>query len=108
MVYIMVTVWFPANKAKEVGKKVIEAASKYPPDRTLSKTVLQAGLRATKDGIKSYAISEVKEGKYKEAIARTNEEMLFYAEIEGYKYEIQTLMSGVEAMPLIGLKMPEE
>jgi hypothetical protein len=103
----MVTTWFPANKAKEVGKKLIEAASKYPPDRTLTKTVLQAGLRATKDGIKSYDIHEVKEGKYKEAIARISEVMLFYAEIEGYKYEIETLMSGVEAMPLIGLKMPE-
>jgi len=104
----MVTTWFPANKAKEVGKKVIEAASKYPPDRTLTKTVLQAGIRATKEGIKSWAIGEVKEGKYKEALARTNEEMLFYAEIEGYVYEIETLMSGIEAMPLIGLKMPEE
>ena len=66
---------------KEVGKKVIEAASKYPPDRTLLKPVLQAGLRATKDGIKSYVISEVKEGKYKEAIARINKIMLFYAEL---------------------------
>jgi len=108
MVYIMITAWFPANKAKEVGKKVVEAASKYPLDRTLTKTVLQAGLRATKDGIKSTVISEVKEGKYKEAIVRTNEVMLFYAEVEGYKYEIETLISGIEAMPVIGLKMPEE
>ena len=108
MVYIMVTSWFPANKAKEVGKKVIEAASKYPPNRTLTKTVLQAGLRATKEGIKSYVVSEVKEGKYKEALARANETMLFYADIEGYVYEIETLMSGIEAMPVIGLKMPEE
>ncbi len=108
MVYIMVTSWLPANKVKEIGKKVIEAASKYPVDRTLSKTVLQLGLRATKEGIKSYAISEVKEGKYKEAIARTMETLLFYSEIEGYVYEVETLMSGIEAMPVIGLKMPEE
>jgi hypothetical protein len=108
MVYIIVTSWFPANKAKEVGKKVIEAASKYPPDRTLTKTVLQGGMRATKDGLKLYVINEVKEGKYKEAIAHISKTMLFYAEIEGFKYEIETLMSAVEAMPLIGLKMPEE
>ena len=69
---------------------------------------MQAGLRATKDGIKSTVISEVKEGKYKEAIARTMEALLFYAEIEGFVYEVETLMSGIEAMPVIGLKMPEE
>jgi len=108
MVYIMVTSWAPANKAKEIGKKIIEAASKYPPDRTLEKTVLQMGIRATKEGLKSYVVSEVKEGKYKEAMAYTMEALLFYAEIEGFVYEVETLMSGIEAMPVIGLKMPEE
>ncbi len=69
---------------------------------------MQLGLRATKEGIKSYVVSEVKEGKYKEAMAYTMETLLFYSEIEGYVYEVETLMSGIEAMPVIGLKMPEE
>jgi len=104
----MITSWAPANKAKEIGKKIIEAASKYPPNRTLEKPVLQMGIRATKEGLKSYVVSEVKEGKYKEAMAYTMEVLLFYAEIEGFVYEVETLMSGIEAMPVIGLKMPEE
>jgi len=32
---------------------------------------------------------------------------LAYIEIEGYKYKVDTFLSGVDAMPMIGLTMPE-
>jgi hypothetical protein len=34
-------------------------------------------------------------------------QILIYSEIEGYKAEMEFYLSGVEALPLVGLKMPE-
>lgn len=106
MVFLVSTNWFPANKAEEVGKKYLEARSKYPDDLSISKPILRVAVKTTKDGIKSISISEIQPGKVAEALAITNEHALMYANIEGYKYKIETWMSGIEAMPLIGLKMP--
>ena len=109
MVYIMVTSWFPANKAKEVGKRVLEGLKKYPEDKTLAKRVLQGGVSASEDGIRTVSISEVVKGQVEKALIRASEIAVWYAEgIDGLKYKIETLMSAVEAMGSIGLKMPED
>lgn len=44
MVYIVLTAWVPAAKARLFGKKVIEALTKFPADDSISKTVLQSGM----------------------------------------------------------------
>ena len=36
-----------------------------------------------------------------------SEVALIYTDIEGFKYSINTYISAVEAMPLLGLKAPE-
>ena len=59
----MTTVWFPHAKASEVGKLFIEASKKFPEDKSLSKSLLNNAVAATKEGYKVVSASEIKEGK---------------------------------------------
>ncbi len=99
--------WFPHSKSGAVGKKFIEERKKFPPDRTISKDVLIA-VNATEKGMHTISAHEVKDGKEKEALLRISEIALIYTDIEGLRYSINTYMSAVEAMPLLGLKAPED
>jgi len=88
MVLLINTVYFPADKAAEVGKKYIEVLKKYPPDRSIAKTI-SVGVKTTIKGIKVLGISDVKKGKLEEAYQRLTESSLMYASIEGFKYKIE-------------------
>jgi len=107
MVVVVSTSYFPVAKSAEVGKKYLEVLKKYPPDRTLSKVILRVAVRVTPDGMKAFTISEVKDGKFKEYISLVYEQILLYSDIEGYRSEVEVYMSGTEALPLVGLEMPE-
>ena len=109
MVYIMSTSWFPAQQARVFGKRVLEALKKYPVNSTLSKVVLLGGVSASEEGIRTIAISEVVKGQTEKALAYTTQRSLFIAEgVDGYKYKIEVLMSAVQAMATIDLKLPED
>lgn len=104
--YILITVWFPASKAIEVGKKALEVAEKFPEDETISKTILRGGLMRTKNGIKGISVNEVMEGKFEEIYNRASEILTLYAEIEGVNSRIDTIATAAEAMESIGLAIP--
>ena len=104
----MTTVWIPHAKASQAGKLFLEAMKKFPDDRSLAKNLLNNAVSATKKGYKVYIADEIKEGKLKEYLAQANKQLLFFAEnMEGYIYEIEVLSSLVEAMAILGLKVPE-
>ncbi len=107
MVIIITTSWIPYGKEKEVGEKYIEVMQKYPVDRSLEKVMVPLGVRATKNGIKVFFATEVKKGKYEEMLERITRMNLVYSEIQGFKYKVETFLSGVEAMPMVGLMMPD-
>lgn len=107
MVIIMITSWIPYGKEREVGEKYIEVSKKYPMDRSLEKNLVPLGVRATKKGIKVFTVTEVKKGKYEEMIKRISEMQLAYSEIPGFKYKVENFLSGIDAMPMIGLMMPD-
>ncbi|MFX0134851.1 MAG: hypothetical protein ACFFDN_14515 [Candidatus Hodarchaeota archaeon] len=107
MVLIVTTVLYPPGKAKDVGKKYIEVLKKFPPDRSIAKTVLVAA-RSTKDGIKVIGISDVKKGKYEETLMRAVQGQQEFTDIDGYTYEIETFLDITEAMPIVGLEAPED
>ena len=108
MVVVMSTSYFPAAKSAEVGKKYLEVLKKYPPDRSISKVILRVAVRITPDGMKAFSISEVKEGKFNVFMKQAYEQILLYSDIEGYRSEIEVFMTGTEALPLVGLDMPEQ
>ena len=103
---MIVESWFPIGKSSDAGKTWIEINKKYPPDKTISKRLFVA-VGPTREGMNTIGAWDVKDGKYKEALARMNAAMLMYGKIEGYRYEIRTYMSAIEAMPIIGLEAPE-
>ncbi len=106
MVLVMVTSWFPPGKAAEAGKKYLEVMKKYPAE-SFEKPVLLIGVRATKDGIKSISITEAKKGDLEKVLNIEMKRMLMFGAIGGFRYEIETYISGVEAMSMVGLGMPE-
>ena len=107
MVMVVSTSWFPTSKSAEVGKKYLEVLKQFPRDKTISKVIVPVGVRTTSDGMKSFSIFEVKEGKLKEFMNIAYKQILIYSEIEGYQTEMEFYMSGAEALPLVGLEMPE-
>ena len=108
MVIVMTTVWIPHAKAPKAGKLFLEALKKFPPDRTLAKSLINNAVVATKKGYKVIVADEIKDGKLKEYVALSNKQLLFFAEnIEGYKYKMEVLSTLTEAMAVIGLQVPE-
>jgi len=107
MVLLVSITRFPISKAKEVSERFLEVSKKYPPDRSLEKQLVRLAARIIDDEVESMSVSEVKEGKYEVVIKRATEQQLLYRDIEGMKFKLQTFFSGVEALPMIGLEMPE-
>ncbi len=58
-------------------------------------------------GVLTIGVMEVKEGKLEELLARENNISMMYLDIEGYSRWVETWMTAVEALGLLGLKAPE-
>ncbi|MFX0028798.1 MAG: hypothetical protein ACFE8B_06285 [Candidatus Hermodarchaeota archaeon] len=104
--YILLTVWFPASKSMEVGKKAIDVMEQFPEDETIMKTILPGGLMRTKNGIKGISVFEVVEGKFERAYERAGNILNLYAEVDGLNCRIDTMATAMEAMESIGLAIP--
>ena len=103
---LVVTAWYPYKRRIEVGKKAIEAVSKFPPDESVSKALGTAVLR-DKHGIKIITMNEVMEGKLQEALDLANQTIDFYMEVDGFNFRIDIAATGPEAMASINMKLPE-
>ena len=97
MVLIFNKVWYPHNKVNEMTKKYLEVSKKYPPDKSISTTVIIA-VKSTKEGVEVIGIGDVVKGKFDEAMTRTAASNLEYTSIEGFQYEIDVYMELSEAM----------
>ena len=104
MVLIMVTTWYPPNKATEAAKKFLEVTEKFPQE-SFEKSWL-AGVKGDEDGIKTVWLTEIERGKLEEALNLVSRRLAEYLGIEGYRFKIETLMTFEDAMPLVGLEMP--
>ena len=103
----MTTTYFPVASSAKVGKKYVEVLKKFPVDRSIEKLILPTAIKTTHNGWKAISITEVKDGKFKEYMKRFYRNVLGYLEIEGYKVDFEVFMSGAEALPLVGLEIPE-
>ena len=108
MVIVAITTRWPHSVSADIGKAYIEVMKKYPADKSLYKPTITACVRASIEGFKGLSIHEVKEGKLKETLDLVYRRQLMFGNlVKDLKYEIEVYMSGVEAMPMVGLKMPE-
>jgi hypothetical protein len=107
MPYRVVTATYPTEKAKEVLEKMSDIIKKYPRDETIATRVLPAIAKTTKQGLKSIAVSDVKEGRLEEALTRAGKRMAMLNDIEGLEYSIDVYMSLRELREAFGIIMPE-
>jgi len=107
MPYIVITNWFPSNKAMEAAEKYLEERKKYPRDRSLGKMVVEA-LKSDERGIVGFSVINVKEGKLEESLLREQNIQVMYHDIEGYRYKIDVWWNITEALAMVGMKAPED
>ena len=106
MPYIIVTSLYPSDKATEVGKKYLEAISKYPPNENLATQLVPAAVKAAHQGIHVLGISEVKKGKLEEAYTYLVSMMAMFQSIQGFEYKVDVYLKVEEAMGIIGMNLP--
>ncbi len=102
----MITTWISQGNEKEVGNKYVEIINQMP-SQSFEKALLPLGVTSTKEGTKVISLIEVKGGHYEKGLNLIMKRMLTLSEVKGIKYEIETLMSGKEAMSIIELDMPK-
>ncbi|NVM31464.1 MAG: hypothetical protein HWN65_21680 [Candidatus Helarchaeota archaeon] len=108
MPYVITTSKFPLNKAEEAAKIYVKTLKEFrSAQRALTKEVVPNAVKSTDDGIESMGVHDVKEGKLEEFLLLTQKYMVNYHNIEGYKYTIEVRFKAVEALEMIGMKMPE-
>ena len=107
MVFIVIQAWYPAKVAPLVAQKYIEVMQKYPPDDSLGKMVLAPITAPTKDGIHVIMAWKCKDGKERESLMTLAKTQLMYADIEGYKWSMDTYVDVFEAYSIIGMKGPQ-
>ena len=98
MVIIMITSWVPFGKETEAAIRYNEASKKFPEDKSFENVLLQLATRSTKDGFKVISIVDVKSGRFEESLDRLNRLMLSFTDIEGFKFEIETFQSALDAI----------
>jgi hypothetical protein len=97
----------PYDKTKEVAKLFVEVSKKLPVRKDLEKPILRMAARISKGGLKTISITEVKDGKYNEFMKHLSQVEMEYFKIEGVKFDVKTYLSGIDAMSLVGMEMPE-
>jgi len=98
----MITATCPLDKTVQVTKKFIEATAKpTPPFMKRHQMLVTTNLSS---GLKYVSIYEVDDTKFKEATIEFTKRFVPLYEIEGYRYEIEPMLTAEEALPLIGIK----
>ena len=106
VVIIVVTAWCPHLKGDELGKKFIEVVSKHPI-QSYEKVLVAGASRPVKGGKNKFIhVVACKAEKYNETLKNTYNRFQFYAEIEGFEYEIESMVSARRGLEWQGAQMP--
>jgi len=104
---ILGTVWFPGDKATEVGKILIKALA--TPFKFAKRVGEAPYATRTEAGIKSVTICEIEDEKLAEGLREIVRYLLQFSNaIPGYRWQAEVLLTGVEALSMIGLKGSDE
>ncbi len=103
MIY-MVTTTYPTKSTIDVGKTYVEAMAKTTPQTKEIGIWLNFG----GDGIKSFAIHEVEKGHEDQAFKALTDFFIPFLKIEGFKVNIEPVLTPEDALPLIGITPPDQ
>ena len=96
MVYIVVTAWWPLNKAQEVTDIYNKQIQEMGPTDFIKSA--QTWLKPSKKGGISVTYNEIEEGKLDEALTWFNNFMLGFWVIDGYGYKYDLMLSQQEVL----------
>ncbi|MCK4686516.1 MAG: hypothetical protein KAT66_00140 [Candidatus Lokiarchaeota archaeon] len=99
MAHILVTGWYPPNKAKEMVKVYTIKDKPTYPDFVKK---INHWVTASTDGqIKVYAVYECPDDKIIDTMKAIAKRYTLYATVEGYRYYAELLMDAEEAIKLL-------
>jgi hypothetical protein len=107
MPYIVVTTWTPLAKGKEVIEIYTKVRQKFPPDKALTKELVQGVLKVEGNKSKSISISKVKEGMMDKALLRQQDAMVMFHNVEGFDYTIDVYFDFPETFNMLGMQAPD-
>jgi len=96
----MLTIWYPPNKAIEIGKIYLKQLRKIPYITKWRGFNTTDGL----NGVKQYHLIYTERGKGEEAMAELVKYFLPFFQLEGFLYQSETLMGVSETYNLAGMK----
>jgi len=103
--FFMITSTFPPTKVREVAQVFGRSVAEPLPPFLKRLHVLGAG-GVGEQGIRTYSIFEADKGKEYDALAELNKRMAWFHDIEGYRYQIEHLLTAEERIRLWGIQMP--
>ncbi|MFX0058631.1 MAG: hypothetical protein ACFE85_09285 [Candidatus Hodarchaeota archaeon] len=100
--------WFPPDQANKIAKRFMDWMKDNPPDRSIDKN-LGIGITSDENGmILAISLSEIMNGKEKEALELATKQNLFMAAgIDGFKYKTEIIQDFTEAYKILGMTAPE-
>ena len=103
--FFMITSTYPPTKARDVVQIFGKSVAEPLPPFLKRLHVLGAG-GVGEQGIRTYSIFEATKGKEYDALAELTRRMAWYHDIEGVRYQIETLLTAEEVLPLWGIQTP--
>ena len=97
--FFMITTTYPPAKMGEAVQAFRKSLAEPLPSFLKRLYVLTPG-GVGEPGIKTYSIFEADKGKEYDTLVELNRRMAYYQNIEGIGYQIETLLTAEEAIPL--------
>ncbi|NVM17950.1 MAG: hypothetical protein HWN80_09555 [Candidatus Lokiarchaeota archaeon] len=108
MPYLFTYSIFPPDQAENVSKAYLKLIKEdRAAMRPLAKEIIPNAVKATEEGMNVISIHDVKDGKLEECLALQQKQMLAYHEVSGFRYKIEVRFKVIEALEMLGMKMPE-
>ncbi len=108
MPYVFTTSIFPPHAAEQLAKVYVDTLkAERSKLRATGKEIVPNAIKSTTQGIESISVWDIKEGKLEEFLSVEAQSMTNYHKIEGFRYTINVRFKAIEALEMIGLKMPE-
>jgi hypothetical protein len=101
MTIYVITTWVPFNKLEDVDKLTPKSPFNIPNIKRWIPLSTPDG----KDGMKTYHIIYIDEGKAEETLPYIMKMLSFFNEIEGYSYKIESTFSGRDMRKMTELKI---
>ena len=108
MPYLFSYTTFPSDQAENISKVYLRVIKEERAAmRPLAKEIIPNAVKATEEGMNVISVYDVKEGKLEECLALQQKQMIVYHDIPGFRYKLEVRFKVVEALEMLGMKIPE-